>query len=205
MKHKRIEIGDNYHELKVLDRLHKNKWGQTYFKCQCSCGKETVVLDTKLKSGHTKACGDYQAHWSKHGHASKKGRTHEHNAWSDMKARCLKPQTKNFHHYGGRGIKIYEPWINSFQSFLDYIGLRPSDDHSLNRINNDGNYEPGNVEWADGIVQSNNKRDNIHVEIAGERITYSQAARKYGIHRSVIRERHLRGLSNYELVKRELI
>lgn len=97
----------------------------------------------------------------KHGHTSSKGIvTPEYRAWADMKTRCLKVNHKQYKDWGGRGITIYEPWIKSFQSFLDHIGLKPEPKHlySLDRIDNNGNYEPGNVRWATKEQQFSNRR-----------------------------------------------
>lgn len=84
----------------------------------------------------------------------------EYNSWRAMKARCLNPKDQSYGYYGGRGIKIYEPWINDFAAFYNYVGPRPTPQHTLDRYpNNDGNYEPGNVRWATRQEQSDNQRD----------------------------------------------
>lgn len=82
----------------------------------------------------------------------------EYKSWGAMKSRCLNPNYHGYSRYGGRGITIYEPWINDFQAFYDYIGPRPTASHSLDRINNDGNYEPGNVRWATPLQQTQNRK-----------------------------------------------
>lgn len=92
------------------------------------------------------------------------GRTHgmskspEYDAWESMKRRCLVPKASNFHNYGGRGIRVCDEWIESFDAFFDHIGPRPSPKHSLDRIDNDGHYEPGNVRWTTMSVQLFNRR-----------------------------------------------
>lgn len=83
----------------------------------------------------------------------------EYKIWSAMKNRCLNPKNSNYSDYGGRGIKIYEPWIHYFQAFYEYLGPRPTPQHSLDRYpDNDGNYEPGNVRWATKLEQTQNRR-----------------------------------------------
>ena len=83
--------------------------------------------------------------------------------WSNMKARCLNSDLKDYQNYGARGIKIHDSWIHDFRAFETYVsqelGLRPSKNHSLDRINNDGHYEPGNLRWATFSEQVNNRRD----------------------------------------------
>lgn len=82
-------------------------------------------------------------------------------AWQAMIARCTNPKLKAWPYYGGRGIRVCDDWRASFRAFLAHIGPRPTPDHSVDRIENDGNYEPGNVRWALPHVQANNKRRNI--------------------------------------------
>lgn len=103
-----------------------------------------------------------------HGHSCRNGksaRTSEYSAWGEMKARCLRKTHSAYNRYGGRGLTIYEPWITSFPSFLEYMGSKPEPRkrHSLDRIDNNGNYEPGNVRWATYEQQNNNRRKQSKV------------------------------------------
>jgi len=84
----------------------------------------------------------------------------EYNIWKGMKKRCSNPKTPAYKDYGGRGIRVCDEWIKSFTSFFESVGPRPSLEFTLDRINNDGNYEPGNVRWATKIQQANNTRRN---------------------------------------------
>jgi len=85
----------------------------------------------------------------------------EYRIWSAMKDRCLNPKSSNYPRWGGRGITIYEPWIHDFTAFFEYVGLRPSPKHSIDRIDNDGPYAPGNIRWATRSQQQKNKRPVI--------------------------------------------
>jgi hypothetical protein len=95
----------------------------------------------------------------KHGESSDP--TPEYEAWHQMKSRCLNPADKRYQQYGARGIGVCEQWIYSYGNFLAYMGRRPSPDYSLDRIDNDGNYEPGNCRWATRSEQQQNKRVSI--------------------------------------------
>lgn len=103
-----------------------------------------------------------------HGAAKDYERTAEYTAWSSMKSRCYLPSYHNYNRYGGRGITVCDRWLESFQKFLEDIGEKPSASHSLDRIDNDGNYEPGNCRWATKKEQSNNRGTNKLVTAFGE-------------------------------------
>jgi hypothetical protein len=94
----------------------------------------------------------------KHGHRPSPTRcTPEYTAWREMKRRCYTPG-RYFKDYGGRGIRVCPEWVNDFQAFFEHVGRRPSPEHSLDRKNNEGHYEPGNVRWATKAEQSHNTR-----------------------------------------------
>jgi hypothetical protein len=83
---------------------------------------------------------------------------HEHTSWRCMKQRCLNPKNKDYHRYGARGIKVCDRWVNSFRNFLADMGYKPGPEYTLDRKNNDGNYEPKNCRWATRKMQTNNTR-----------------------------------------------
>jgi hypothetical protein len=82
----------------------------------------------------------------------------EHKCWASMKARCLNPSALNFKHYGGRGITVCDEWVDDYEAFLAHVGRRPSSQHSLDRVDNERGYEPGNVRWATKTEQARNRR-----------------------------------------------
>lgn len=103
----------------------------------------------------------------------------EYAVWSSMKARCSNPKNLQYRHYGGRGISV-SPSFYKFLDFLAYVGRR-GDGLSLDRINNDGNYEPGNVRWATKRQQMVNRSDNVFIEFEGENLTMTEWAARLGI------------------------
>jgi hypothetical protein len=125
----------------------------------------------------------------KHGHCTDGRHSRIYQVWGMMKDRCFNPNNPRYSDYGGRGITVCESWRHSFQSFYDDVGPRPSDTHSIERINNNGNYEPGNVRWATKEEQNFNRRNTHLVTIGGVTRSIGQWAKAVGLHRSVIGNR----------------
>jgi hypothetical protein len=111
----------------------------------------------------SRACMYPGAVW-KHGESH----TVEYRAWQSLKQRCLNPAFVEYSNYGARGIRVCDEWLNAFDAFLAHVGRRPSPKHSLDRIDNEGNYEPGNVRWTTNEVQQRNKRTNRWLTVDGE-------------------------------------
>lgn len=162
--------------------------------CICDCGNKRKVQMTNLERGLIKTCGAKGCSGSMHSRHHGMTGSPEWVAWQSMKSRCDKKTDKAYHNYGGRGITYCSQW-KSFTVFFRDVGKRPSPRHTLDRVNNLGNYEPGNVRWATGIVQSNNKRNNVFLEYKGERFTIAQWARKLGIGLTTLFERLRMGWS----------
>lgn len=123
--------------------------------CQCDCGKTSIAWANALKRGLTKSCGCRER--MKHGYCSREGNEKIYDVWSAMKNRCQWPKNKYFHNYGGRGIKVCERW-QDFRGFIEDMGPSYLPGLTIERINNDGNYEPGNCKWATRFDQMRNTR-----------------------------------------------
>lgn len=130
-----------------------------------------------------------------HGFASRTGRSAEYVVWSGIKTRCNNKNDHNYLKYGARGICMCERWQNSFLHFLQDMGTRPSRDHSIERIDNAGHYEPGNCRWATREEQANNRRSSRFLEFNGERLTIAQWARRSGIEVHALHMRLRKGWS----------
>jgi hypothetical protein len=152
-----------YGKLQFIEEAGKNKHGQKLWRLVCDCGKECVKLAGAVKIGHTKSCGCLlRSGLSNRRHGKRHSQIY--NVWCNMKARCSNPHHPAYHNYGRRGIGFSPDW-EAFENFLRDVGEPPSPEHTLDRINNDGNYELGNVRWTSRAVQSRNNRSNILVTI----------------------------------------
>lgn len=127
--------------------------------------------------------------------------TAEYRAWYAMKYRCTVEKSPNWDSYGGRGIKVCDRWLESFDNFYADMGPRPSDDHSLDRKDNDGNYEPNNCRWATVEEQMNNRRVNVFVDYNGRRLTLTQVARTLGVNPGYLNRSYRRGMTFDEIVE----
>lgn len=163
-------------------------------KFLCHCGKEFIVGINALKNGKSKSCGCVYKSSRRtcnfiHGHAAG-AETTEYKSWVAMKDRCHNPNNEFFGDYGGRGISVCERWTNSFQNFLEDMGLKPSPKHSIDRFPDvNGNYCPENCRWGTKSEQANNKRSSIKVEYNGETKTIAEWAISTGIRYKTLHKR----------------
>jgi hypothetical protein len=167
--------------------------GQSSYLCRCDCESYSVVRSNNLRTGRIKSCGCQSkvrrnAANTTHG----KAYTDIYKTWEGMLQRCLNRKNDHYHIYGGRGIRVCNRWLN-FEKFLADMGERPGPGYSLDRKDNDGHYEPGNVRWATHKEQCNNTRRNVCAQINGVRMTGSEIGEKFGIDSTTVRDRIKRG------------
>lgn len=152
-------IGKRYDRLTVVDRLSNDRQNKRTWLCVCDCGSETKARTSHLTSGNVRSCGCKLYDRITHGHYG----TPTYVSWYNMKSRCNNPKATRFDDYGGRGISVCERW-DKFENFLADMGERP-EGMSIDRINVNGNYEPGNCRWATRSEQELNKRRNTVVAL----------------------------------------
>lgn len=174
----------------VLHFSHLDKSRTAHWICQCECGTEKSVRAPQLKAGTSRSCGCLLREI-----AATRNRTHglsKHplrSVYQAMKARCYSPNDLNYPNYGNRGIYVCARWKQSLANFINDMGERPSPDHSLDRIDNDGPYSPENCRWATPEQQHNNMQQTRYLEWNGKRQSVTQWARELGIAPNTIRRR----------------
>ena len=154
--------GQSFGRLTAINRVANNRHGQARWRCQCVCGNRLDVVGSSLRNGHTTSCGCFR-----HEKRVDMKRTHGefatplYRVWMGIKARCRNPNSRTYPDYGGRGITVCEEWIDDYVAFRDWSlakGYAPG--LQIQRIDNDGNYEPDNCMWADGPSQMRRTRGN---------------------------------------------
>lgn len=179
MKHsiskKPILLGDIFSNLKVVAFSGKSKNGHYLWRCLCTCGKESVYFASNLRRGLSTGCTLCMAkktglRATKHG----KYKTKVYASWQKAKNRCTNKLSKDYPLYGGRGIRMCEEWLRSFEAFYEHMGDRPEGKFSLERIDNNKGYQPGNCRWATDFEQSNNKRNNMLLTLGPCTLTIHQ-------------------------------
>ena len=183
--------GDVIGRLTVLHCVGVKGPKNAIWLCRCSCGETCNATTTSLRLS-TRSCGCMKREsdrnrFRKHG----MDRTPEHMAWMAMNRRVRNKNQKYYHLYGGRGISICERWSGEcgFSNFLADMGKKPSQSHSLDRINVNGNYEPSNCRWATSAEQARNKRTNRTLSANGKTMCIADWADHLGLHRSTIEKR----------------
>ena len=167
-----------YNMLTVLSDAGVNKHKKPLWLVRCDCGAESIKIASAVRTGCTKSCGCLARSGSHKTH----GLRHHplYATWCNIKARCNNPQNPSYKNYGGRGISYAPQWSN-FAVFLQDVGEKPYPEATLDRIDNDGNYAPNNVRWADRVTQRRNNRQVSPIKIDGKTKLLPDWCKEYGI------------------------
>jgi len=184
-------VGKYFGERLALSLSKIDDEGRKYYNTICKCGKkQTVRLDSLKK---TKSCGCLNSR--------DVIRRNLYNRWYKIIDRCYNRENISFNNYGGRGIKVCDAWRNSFESFYNWSlenGYNPN--LTIDRINNDGNYNPENCRWVDLYVQANNKRNNVFIEYNNKKYTFKEAGKILNMDENSVRSRKKRGWSDEKIM-----
>lgn len=150
----KLAPGQKYSRLLAIEFSHVGKHREAHWKFRCDCGNEIVTFANAVRTGQSKSCGCTRTEAKiKHGRAG----TPVYVTWGNMLRRCYDERSRSYGYYGGRGITVCERW-KTFENFLQDMGGRPGNEYSIDRIDNDGNYEPGNCRWSTAKQQAMNRR-----------------------------------------------
>lgn len=199
--------GQRFGRLSVVEVLPRRDGDpHVYWLCRCDCGKTSCPTSNKLRRGLTVSCGCHSlalrtVRATRHGYGSKRRPFPEYKSYMHMRGRCLNQKNSGYRDYGGRGISICDRWLNGdgiktgFQCFLQDMGPRPNRSYSLDRIDNNGNYEPANCRWATDTQQARNRRSTRVVNLGGERVALAEACERLGVSFSFINGRMQQGFT----------
>lgn len=193
--------GKKFNRLTVIKEVGKDSRNQILWLCKCDCGNETIATTYRINKGITKSCGclaiEVASRQSKE--MGKKNKTHGlsktriYKTYRGMIDRCFNENDQHYPDYGGRGITVCNEWSNKNDGFVAFnnwaIEHGYTDKLTIDRIDVNGNYEPGNCRWADIIIQSRNKRDNRYIEYNGVTKTLSEWAIDFGLKRGTLAAR----------------
>jgi hypothetical protein len=189
--------GQQFGHWRVVCRAPNNVSGKPAWVCMCQCGVSRDVMGGNLRMGKSTSCGcvrdtkttERNKTRTKHGARG----TTEYRIWVGIKTRCFNKLAPEYPRYGGRDIAMHKAWMSDFTQFLNDVGTRPTGLHTLDRIDNNGNYEPNNVRWATRKEQANNMRTNLLITHKGKTQTLSQWADETGVAYETLRWRHKHG------------
>lgn len=181
--------GQRFERLRAID-IAERRGAKVHWRCACDCGNETITISAHLRSGHTRSCGCLldearQTASVTHGRTD----TREYKTWLNMQQRCTNPKSEHYECYGGRGIEIR---FASFEAFYSELGDCPPG-LTVERIDNNGHYESGNVRWATMLEQGRNTRKNRNLALGPKRQPLSVWAAETGIKADTIARRIRRG------------
>ena len=189
--------------LLVIRRVATRQDGQALWECRCDCGTLCVKSSGNLRMGAQScsvSCGVSRSNRRRAKHGVAHGK--EWRAWSAAKQRCHNPKNPQYKNYGARGITMCEQWRTSFATFYAHLGPAPATGHqaTLDRIDNNGHYEPGNVQWVSMKVQRANTRSTRWVELGDRRVSVPVACEEFGLPYTTVDARWRRGLRGWALV-----
>jgi len=192
--------GQRFGRLVVVGPTENRERRSVVWKCDCDCGQVAMSIATHLRNGKTQSCGclarEVLADRNRKRTKAEEDRRESSTSywpWRSMRQRCRDPKSKAYRYYGGRGITVCQRWDESFENFVEDMGPRPSLQHSIDRIDVNGNYEPNNCRWATIGEQSVNRRNTVRITAFGATKCLTEWSEETGVNRATIRARLRKG------------
>jgi len=175
-------VGRKFGRWTVVGDGGRNNRSQKHWMCECECGNAKRVVEHRLKSGESKSCGCLRSEITSQ-RVKQHGMRHTkvYSAWESLRARCNNPRNNRWALYGGRGINVCDRWDNSFENFFEDMGDLPFPKAQIDRIDTDGNYEPGNCRWASPTENARNRRNNVVLIHDGQTMCVAEWAEKLSV------------------------
>lgn len=188
--------GKRYGRLKVVKYIGIKDTHKAYL-CKCDCGNEKIMKSSDLRSGRVRSCGCYRTQYMINKNTTHGLRKHRlYGIWNNIKSRCTNPNSDSYNRYGGRGIKMCAEWKDNFKAFYDWsMENGYKENLTIDRINNDGNYEPDNCRWVTDKKQANNRNNNKNFTLNNETKTLTEWCEHFNINYRTVQDRLKRGWS----------
>jgi len=194
MSTRKDHTGMRFGRLVAKSYVRPGNGGKAVWLFVCDCGAEKEIYVANVKKGMTRSCGClFHERFTHVTHGLSRHHPREYRSWMEMRQRCGNPNNKNYFRYGGRGISVCKRWDDFATFFSDMGGCPPA--HTIDRIDVNGHYDPGNCRWATAEAQANNRRSNRVIEMRGEAMTVADWCRRLGANYRKVHAKLMRGLS----------
>lgn len=202
IRSKAIDMTGVFHgSVRGIERVRTSSSGDLVWLFECGCGRHFETTGYSVRSGKVTSCKTCGAERTKKA-SIRHGATDsdEYRVWTNMLTRCRNPKSTPYKNYGARGIRVCDRWADSFDAFLSDMGKRPSKEHSIERDDNNGNYEPSNCRWITRAEQARNKRNSIRPVINGVERSLREWSEVSGISVCALDQRYRAGSRGEDLL-----